>query len=134
MVSGLLATASADENVKLWDVQNGRKPALVTSKCMAVGPLFAAGFAAHSPLLLVCGGEEGKLAIWETGEASAVERRFKSRVGAAPKYQSAKLVLGTTEPLAGSSEMGVETETTDGKAAGKKKTKRKTKKKKKKKR
>jgi len=78
LLNGLLATASADQTVKLWDVQ-GNKPSMLASKNMGVGPLFSVAFNPNSSYLLFCGGQEGKIAIWETEENAGIERRFCGR-------------------------------------------------------
>lgn len=70
-VRGLLATASEDGSVRLYDVEEAARPACVGSKDMNIGKLFTVSFFSHSPWLLAAGGETDKLAIWETDVVSA---------------------------------------------------------------
>ena len=89
-VPGLLATASTDHAVKIWDLANPSgtgaatagsgsgdlKPRIVVSKNMNVGPLFSLRFFPQKPFLLGTAGEEGMVAIWECLDDPHVTRCF----------------------------------------------------------
>ena len=74
-VSHLMATASADHTVKVWDTR-GMVP--VAERNMQVGGLFTMQFYKDSPFILACGGTDGKLGIWDTEENANVSERFSS--------------------------------------------------------
>ena len=61
----------------------GGGPVCVESKSMGVGEVFCVNFYPEDPYILACGGEDGKVALWETNESSQVSRRFRGRVRAA---------------------------------------------------
>lgn len=64
--AGLLATASADASVKLWDCGGAPgPPAPVAARDLAVGELFALAFDAADPLVLVAAGAGGSVALWD---------------------------------------------------------------------
>jgi periodic tryptophan protein 1 len=77
-VPGLMATSSVDKTVKVWDIA-GEKPACVASKNMQIGSLFCAALNPESPFLLVCGGEDGRVALWDVEEQQAIAKRFGKR-------------------------------------------------------
>lgn len=84
-VPGMLATASIDKTVKVWDVNdlqasNGGAPRCVAYKTMNVGKLFALQYSPDDPYLLACAGDTGMVAVWESDELSTIEEYFKSRV------------------------------------------------------
>ena len=104
VVPGMMATASTDKTVKVWDISEvgsesgaagsgaagdsaaaagGGGPVCVESKSMGVGEVFCVNFYPEDPYILACGGEDGKVALWETNESSQVSRRFRGRVRAA---------------------------------------------------
>ena len=76
-VAGLLATASTDKTVKLWDLRGA--PRELAQKTMNVGELFCCEFYQDSPYTLACGGTEGQVAIWDVEENEAVATAFASR-------------------------------------------------------
>jgi len=102
-VAGLLATASTDKTVKLWDAHavapagsgggdasggggggslTVHPPVCVASRDMAVGKLFGLGWCydpAH-PWGLACAGSKATLALWFCDESTAVPNTFGSRV------------------------------------------------------
>eukprot|EP00293_Proteomonas_sulcata_P004268 CAMPEP_0184320696 /NCGR_PEP_ID=MMETSP1049-20130417/115357_1 /TAXON_ID=77928 /ORGANISM="Proteomonas sulcata, Strain CCMP704" /LENGTH=351 /DNA_ID=CAMNT_0026641275 /DNA_START=120 /DNA_END=1175 /DNA_ORIENTATION=+ len=76
-VPGLLATASLDKTVKLWDIKGG-KVAYVDSKPMEIGQVFCASFCTErgSEYILAAGGKDSKVLIWDTASSAAVRARF----------------------------------------------------------
>ncbi|CAD5330019.1 unnamed protein product [Arabidopsis thaliana] len=72
----LLATGSADESVKLWDLSNNQPSWIATNKPNA-GEVFSVSFSADCPFLLAVGGSEG-LNVWDTLSDTAVSRRYGS--------------------------------------------------------
>ncbi len=70
--SGLLATCSPDQTVKLWDVDNLAKyhgrPRCIASKDMSVGRLFGVQWFVGTPYLLATGGSGGQVALWHTDD------------------------------------------------------------------
>ena len=83
MVPGFMGTVSIDKTVKLWDIQDGR-PTCVTSKSMGVGDLLCGQFFMNDPYVLAVGGSKGQIALWDTSEQTSIERKFSSRIKAAP--------------------------------------------------
>ena len=77
---GLLATASTDKRVKLWDVAGGA-PSLVASQDLKVGALFTVGFCADAPGMLAAGGAKGTVAVWDVTATAAVQRRWAKTLG-----------------------------------------------------
>lgn len=63
----ILATASYDKTVKLWDIKE-LKPSLISSKDMKIGEIFSMNFSRDSPSVLACGGDKGKLAVWDISD------------------------------------------------------------------
>lgn len=71
----LLATASTDKMVKLWDL-TGNQPSCIASTNPKVGAIFAASFCKDAPFLLAVGGSKGNLHVWDTLASGEVSRRF----------------------------------------------------------
>lgn len=71
----LLATASSDKMVKLWDL-TGDQPSCIASVNPKVGAIFAAGFCKDAPFLLAVGGSKGNLHVCDTLTFGEVSRRF----------------------------------------------------------
>jgi periodic tryptophan protein 1 len=101
-VPGLLATASIDKTVRIWDTYNMHNtannvvpsslslesyamtgPAQVAYKSMAVGKLFALQFHGEDPFVLATGGDKGMVAVWETDENETIKQHFSARLNAA---------------------------------------------------
>lgn len=74
----LLATASTDKKVKLWDVSS-EQPSLVAASDMGVGAIFSAAFCAESPFLVAAGGAKGSVAVWDTLSTAAVAAKYGRR-------------------------------------------------------
>ncbi|KAF6266629.1 WD40 repeat-like protein [Scenedesmus sp. NREL 46B-D3] len=72
---GLLATASTDKMVKLWDVAEN-KPKLLASKEPTLGAIFSAGFCADVPYLLAMAGSKGAVGVWDVRSSSEVAAKF----------------------------------------------------------
>eukprot|EP00501_MAST-03F_sp_TOSAG23-6_P002066 GSMAST32.ASY1.ANO1.2157.1 assembled CDS len=87
LIPGILATSSVDKSVKVWDI-SGPKPICIASKNMQIGPLYSASFNPEHPFLLSVGGDDGRLAVWETSEQTAIEKRFAGRVLDEPPFQN----------------------------------------------
>jgi periodic tryptophan protein 1 len=86
-VPGMLATASIDKTVKVWDVNSageGGVPRCVAYKTMNVGKLFAMQYNPDDAFLLAAAGDTGMVAVWESDEQEVIESYFKGRV-VAPK-------------------------------------------------
>lgn len=71
----LLATASTDKMVKLWDISNNQ-PSCVASTNPKAGAIFSISFSEDSPFLLAIGGSKGKLQVWDTLSDPGVVRSF----------------------------------------------------------
>ena len=74
---GLLATASLDETVKVWDFRDN-KPALLVTKPMQVGTVHCMSFDMDSAATIVAGGNSGKIAVWDMADDEQVSDRFGS--------------------------------------------------------
>ena len=102
-VAGMLATASIDKTVKIWDVHNHNntkdnnqiiksnqhnndindimnEPHCVAYKTMNVGKLFALEYYISEGFTLACGGDKGMVAIWESDELEIIQNYFQSRI------------------------------------------------------
>ena len=84
-VPGFMCTASVDQTVKAWDLaacQTGAAgaPVEVAYKSMMVGKLFTLQFFCDNPFLLATGGDAGLVAVWESDEMDAIQKRFGGRV------------------------------------------------------
>ncbi|XP_019456056.1 PREDICTED: uncharacterized WD repeat-containing protein C17D11.16-like [Lupinus angustifolius] len=71
----LLATASMDKTVKLWDLSNNQ-PSCIASKTPKTGAVFSISFSEDNPFLLAIGGSEGKLEVWDTLSEAGISRRY----------------------------------------------------------
>jgi periodic tryptophan protein 1 len=101
-IKGMLATASLDKSVKLWDINSvqeadfrqivsdktwsatstssGRpSPRCVAYKSMNVGKLFSLRFSYDEPFLLATAGDKGKVAVWESDEMEIIAQHFGNR-------------------------------------------------------
>lgn len=87
-IDGLFLTSSADKTVKLWSVDGGSGggsegvvPSLLASKEMRVGDVWSAGWDVDAAALLACGGDKGKLAVWDIRENVDVVRKYGKQLG-----------------------------------------------------
>ena len=87
MVPDMMATSSVDKSIKIWDIA-GNTPVCVETKAMGIGDVFCVNYYQDDPFLLACGGEDGKVALWETAESTAVSRKFRKRAKAAVASES----------------------------------------------
>ncbi|KAJ2004380.1 rRNA-processing protein [Coemansia thaxteri] len=74
-VRGLLVTGSADETIKVWDVRN-QKPAMVISRNLDVGSVFAARFCPDESMLVAVAGSKGESRIWDMSSNADVRATF----------------------------------------------------------
>ena len=105
-VPGMMATASIDKTVKIWDVSEKSSdglggPRCVAYKTMNVGKLFALQYSPDDPYLLACAGDTGMVAVWESDELATIEEYFKSRVQPSKstysaRYNEASFQISTT--------------------------------------
>lgn len=80
-VPGMLATASTDKVVKVWDAASeSALPQLVAYKSMNIGKLFTLQYYPNNPFLLACAGDKGQVAFWESDEVKEIGDRFNGRV------------------------------------------------------
>ena len=83
-IPGMMATASIDKTVKVWDVNakssEGNGPRCIAYKTMNVGKLFALQYSPDDPFLLATAGDTGMVAVWESDELATIEDYFKARV------------------------------------------------------
>lgn len=77
-VPGCLVTASADETVKVWDIQDN-KPSLVTSRNPQMGRLLNTQCCPEAPFVFSFGGEKQGLRTIDIMESAPVQRHFESR-------------------------------------------------------
>ena len=90
-IDGLFLTSSADKTVKLWSVDGGGGgggdgdggvvPSLLVSKDMRVGSVWSAGWDVDAAALLACGGDKGKVAVWDVRESAEVVRKYGKQLG-----------------------------------------------------
>ena len=76
-VPTLMATAGLDKCVKLWDYTDNQ-PTMIATRSMQAGKLFTCSFdvSADTPFLLACGGDKGKLAVWDVTENKHVQNKY----------------------------------------------------------
>jgi periodic tryptophan protein 1 len=79
LTPGLLATASLDRTVKLWDIRGG-KVSYIASKSMQCGQVFSISWSPDpdSGYTLACGGKDAKLNVWNTAASAAVRAAFNT--------------------------------------------------------
>eukprot|EP00286_Rhodomonas_abbreviata_P007413 CAMPEP_0181319318 /NCGR_PEP_ID=MMETSP1101-20121128/17502_1 /TAXON_ID=46948 /ORGANISM="Rhodomonas abbreviata, Strain Caron Lab Isolate" /LENGTH=541 /DNA_ID=CAMNT_0023426899 /DNA_START=160 /DNA_END=1782 /DNA_ORIENTATION=- len=79
LVPGLLATASLDKTVKLWDLRNG-KAEYVASRGMENGQVFCCSFCneSESAYTLAVGGKDAMVVIWDVASSAAVRQRWQT--------------------------------------------------------
>jgi periodic tryptophan protein 1 len=77
LVPGLLATASLDKTVKLWDIRGGKVEYMGT-RTLDFGQVFCCGFCNDpaTPYVLALGGKDGKVLVWDTVSNASVRARF----------------------------------------------------------
>ena len=73
-LNGMLATASKDKTVKIWDSTTMN---LIAERNAGVDELYCIEFYKDLPFVLATGGMAGELAIWDTEENESVRNRWK---------------------------------------------------------
>lgn len=82
LVEGMLATASVDKTVKIWDTSTAsasNPPKLIAYKSMNVGKLFTMQYSLDSAFTLAAAGDKGDVAVWESDEQEVIMRHFEGR-------------------------------------------------------
>eukprot|EP00960_Hanusia_phi_P074681 768287-Hanusia_phi.AAC.12 len=76
-VNGLIATASLDKTLKLWDVRGG-KAEYITTRNMDVDQVFCCSWCVdpEAAYVLAVGGKDGKLVVWDTTSNASIRQRF----------------------------------------------------------
>ena len=99
VIPGYLATGSSDRTVKLWNIQ-GSGPAMVASRNLDVGKVFATTFAPDPEVgfRLAVAGSHGSMQVWDTSTNLAVRKTFAGRVPESKKDVEDRLV-GVDEDL-----------------------------------
>ncbi|GMH89823.1 hypothetical protein TrST_g9234 [Triparma strigata] len=81
-VPGMLATASIDKTVGVWDTHTASgTPHCVIKKDSTVGKLYTCNFYPSHDLLLGFGGTGGQLGLWEMASEDCVVKTFENRLG-----------------------------------------------------
>ncbi|KAJ7379071.1 rRNA-processing protein [Desmophyllum pertusum] len=106
-VPGCLVTASADETVKVWDIQDNQ-PSFVVSRGLPVGKILNASCCPDAPFVFCFGGEKQGLRVFDITESSPVRRQFESRQRLVPT--AVKTEAETVESLPEAADDAVEGE------------------------
>ena len=80
-IHNLLATSGHDKTVKIWQISRNTQtgqliPKCVVSKDMNIGAIWSMAFDVTSPYVLACGGDKGKVAVWDIRENKDVRTAF----------------------------------------------------------
>lgn len=75
---GLLVTASTDDTIKFWDIQDN-KPVFLLSKDMHMGAVLCARFCMDSPYALAVGGTKNGFQIIDVRQLEPVAQRIQGR-------------------------------------------------------
>jgi len=77
LVPGLLATASLDKSVKLWDIRGGKVEYMGT-RTLDFGQVFCCSWCNDpaTPYVLALGGKDGKVVVWDTVSNNSVRQSF----------------------------------------------------------
>ncbi|RYH06345.1 hypothetical protein EON65_42995 [archaeon] len=127
-VQGMLATASVDKTVKVWDVSHLHEDMNpVAYKSMSVGKLLAMQFSPNDPFMLATAGDKGMVAIWESDENETIANHFQSRLADKADGEVASELLGIQKKEVDESwmedNMGIAGAKVDGEKKSKKKKK-----------
>jgi periodic tryptophan protein 1 len=71
----MMATASTDEYVKVWDISLAT-PKMISYKKMTMGELFTLQFYKDIPWVLATGGAKGEMAVWDLEESEPIKKHF----------------------------------------------------------
>jgi periodic tryptophan protein 1 len=103
-VPGLMATASVDKTVRMWDTASAgasQQPRMVAYKTMNVGKLFALQFSTDDPFMLATAGDQGMLAVWMSSELEVIRNTFYDRVGQEQAIGEAQdFIIGSEDLIA----------------------------------
>ena len=82
LIPRLFLTAGADRTVKMWEVgAEGGQPSLLATKEVKVGAVWSAGWDVDDAALMACGGDKGKVAVWDVRENADIVKRFGKELG-----------------------------------------------------
>uniref|UniRef100_A0A7S4DP22 Anaphase-promoting complex subunit 4 WD40 domain-containing protein n=1 Tax=Lotharella globosa TaxID=91324 RepID=A0A7S4DP22_9EUKA len=70
----LVASASTDQTVKLWDLSS--KPVCLDRKDLNIGQIFSMSLNEEDPDILGAGGDQGKVAVWDIMTSKAVAAKY----------------------------------------------------------
>eukprot|EP01035_Chromulina_nebulosa_P018418 gene18418-24122_t len=101
-IPGMLATASTDKTIRIWDTLNSSEsnlPKQIAYKSMNVGKLFTVQFYPNSPYLLATAGDKGTVAIWESDEQQVIADYFNNRLveSKQPVYKESSFTSDTID-------------------------------------
>lgn len=74
-LAGMIATASRDKTVKIWDC---RTMELIAERNAGVDELYCIEFYKDCPFVLATGGMAGELAIWDTEENESIRNKWST--------------------------------------------------------
>ena len=97
VVPNYLVTGSEDKMVKLWNVADN-KPAMVVSRNLDVGRVFATQFAPDPEVAftLSVAGSKGRIQLWDTSTNAAVRNVFAPRVKL-PERSKGERIIATND-------------------------------------
>lgn len=78
-IPGMLVTGSGDRTVKVWDLADGGRASMVSSRDLTAGKVFSVGFSLDSPYHCVVGGSKGELTVWNITDDAGVRKTFEGR-------------------------------------------------------
>ncbi|KAJ1651445.1 rRNA-processing protein [Dispira simplex] len=79
LVKGCLVTASVDQTVKIWNVNDTNQPRHVLSRNLNVGQVFSVVFCPDSPFLIAAAGSKGNVTVWNAYANRGVRVSFEGR-------------------------------------------------------
>ncbi|KAI0842229.1 WD40 repeat-like protein [Hypoxylon sp. FL0890] len=108
-IPGFMATGSTDKTVKLWNIQP-TGPAMVVSRNLDVGKVFAANFApdAEVAFRLAVAGSKGTMNVWDTSTNAAVRQAFAHKISNKSEGEVRERLIGVDEDESSSEDEGGE--------------------------